>query len=173
MKAMISLLKTGGIVLLMALLFLPVSVCAQSTETLTFTFNMSDFVFETDAQGQVFITSAKHDLVYGDDLAKPAISYRTVSMLAKPDEVYSNVTFSYSGAVKKTNVRLAPNPEKVEVTEEKSGSESVLQLRVASDDMGKVIGKQGRIAKALRTVVKAAATRENRKVSVEIVSENE
>ena len=39
--------------------------------------------------------------------------------------------------------------------------------------MGKVIGKQGRIAKALRTVVKAAATRENRKVSVEIVSENE
>ena len=68
---------------------------------------------------------------------------------------------------------LVDNPDKVEVTEEKAGSESVVQLRVASDDMGKIIGKQGRIAKALRTVVKAAATRENRKVSVEIVSENE
>lgn len=68
---------------------------------------------------------------------------------------------------------LVDNPEKVEVTEEMQGSESVLQLRVASDDMGKVIGKQGRIAKALRTVVKAAATRENKKVSVEILSENE
>lgn len=68
---------------------------------------------------------------------------------------------------------LVDDPDKVEVTEEKTGSESVVQLRVASDDMGKVIGKQGRIAKALRTVVKAAATRENKKVSVEIVSENE
>ncbi len=115
MKTMNLLLKIRGTALLVAAVFLPAFVCAQSTETLRFTFNMSDFVFETDAQGQVFITSAKHDLVYGDDLAKPAIPYRTVSMLAKPDEVYSNVTFSYSGAVKKTNVRLAPNPEKVEV----------------------------------------------------------
>ena len=44
-----------------------------------------------------------------------------------------------------------------------------LELRVAENDMGKVIGKQGRIAKALRTVVKAAASRENKKVSVDIV----
>ena len=47
------------------------------------------------------------------------------------------------------------------------------QLKVAADDMGKIIGKQGRIAKALRTVVKAAATKQNKKVVVEIVSENE
>ena len=46
---------------------------------------------------------------------------------------------------------------------------TVVQLKVASDDMGKVIGKQGRIAKALRTVVKAAATKQNAKVVVEIV----
>jgi predicted RNA-binding protein YlqC (UPF0109 family) len=45
----------------------------------------------------------------------------------------------------------------------------LLELRVAEDDMGKVIGRQGRIAKALRTVVKAAATRENKKVTVEII----
>ena len=45
----------------------------------------------------------------------------------------------------------------------------MLELRVAEDDMGKVIGRQGRIAKALRTVVKAAATRENKKVTVEII----
>lgn len=44
-----------------------------------------------------------------------------------------------------------------------------LELRVAESDMGKVIGKQGRIAKALRTVVKAAASRENKKVAVEIL----
>ena len=44
-----------------------------------------------------------------------------------------------------------------------------LELRVAESDMGKVIGKQGRIAKAIRTVVKAAASRENKKVAVEIL----
>ena len=47
--------------------------------------------------------------------------------------------------------------------------EEVLRLHVASEDMGKVIGKQGRIAKAIRTVMKAVATRENVKVIVEII----
>ena len=47
----------------------------------------------------------------------------------------------------------------------------MIQLKVDPDDMGKVIGKQGRIAKALRVVVKAAATRDNKKVTVEIVKE--
>ena len=46
---------------------------------------------------------------------------------------------------------------------------TVFELHVAQEDMGKVIGKQGRIAKALRTVVKAAATRENKRVTVEII----
>ena len=64
---------------------------------------------------------------------------------------------------------LVDNPDKVEVTEEKAGSESVVQLRVASDDMGKVIGKQGRIAKAIRSVVKAAAAKEDMRVVVDIV----
>ncbi len=68
---------------------------------------------------------------------------------------------------------LVDHPEKVVVTQLQEKPESVLQLRVAADDMGKVIGKQGRIAKALRTVVKAAATKENKKVVVEIVSEDE
>nr|WP_083628048.1 KH domain-containing protein [Hornefia porci] len=68
---------------------------------------------------------------------------------------------------------LVDHPDQVIVTEKDDRQGSVLQLRVAGDDMGKVIGKQGRIARALRTVVKAAATREKKKVIVEIVSEEE
>lgn len=64
---------------------------------------------------------------------------------------------------------LVSNPEQVVVTEKKDSNIIVYELSVASEDMGKVIGKQGRIAKALRTVVKAAATIENKKVTVEIV----
>lgn len=68
---------------------------------------------------------------------------------------------------------LVDEPEQVIVSEEAGDNGTVLQLKVAAGDMGKVIGKQGRIAKALRTVVKAAAIKENKKVVVEIVSENE
>ncbi|SFE57291.1 hypothetical protein SAMN02910327_01536 [Peptostreptococcaceae bacterium pGA-8] len=68
---------------------------------------------------------------------------------------------------------LVDEPEKVVVSESLFGSEKVLQLKVASNDMGKVIGRQGRIAKALRTVVKAAATKNNEKVIVEISSDEE
>ena len=66
---------------------------------------------------------------------------------------------------------LVDHPELVvvSVTEEK-GDSVVIELKVAPEDMGKVIGRQGRIAKALRTVVKAASVRQNKKVVVEIVS---
>ncbi len=65
---------------------------------------------------------------------------------------------------------LVDNPDMVNITEVNNEDSSVtLELRVAENDMGKVIGKQGRIAKALRTVVKAAASRENKKVSVDII----
>ncbi|CUH95622.1 hypothetical protein P22_1696 [Propionispora sp. 2/2-37] len=64
---------------------------------------------------------------------------------------------------------LVKNPEQVDVTELAEANGTVYELRVAPEDMGKIIGKQGRIAKALRTVVKAAATRENKKVTVDIV----
>ena len=64
---------------------------------------------------------------------------------------------------------LVNNPEQVVVNEKNDSNIIVYELSVASEDMGKVIGKQGRIAKALRTVVKAAATRENKKVTVEII----
>jgi predicted RNA-binding protein YlqC (UPF0109 family) len=64
---------------------------------------------------------------------------------------------------------LVDHPEAVEVTETSDSRTTVLQLKVAPEDMGKVIGKQGRIAKALRIVVKAAATKANKKVVVEIV----
>ncbi len=64
---------------------------------------------------------------------------------------------------------LVDNPDAVEVTESMAKQTTVIQLKVASEDMGKVIGKQGRIAKALRTVVKAAAIKAGKKVIVEIV----
>ncbi|MBQ7424837.1 MAG: KH domain-containing protein [Lachnospiraceae bacterium] len=63
---------------------------------------------------------------------------------------------------------LVDNPEEVVVSEKKDGRNIMIELHVAPSDMGKVIGKQGRIAKAIRAVVKAASTRENIKVDVEI-----
>ena len=65
---------------------------------------------------------------------------------------------------------LVDYPEQVDVKEINNEDQTVtLELRVAESDMGKVIGKQGRIAKAIRTVVKAAASRDNKKVAVEIL----
>ena len=65
---------------------------------------------------------------------------------------------------------LVDYPEQVDVKEINNEDQTVtLELRVAESDMGKVIGKQGRIAKAIRTVVKAAASSENKKVAVEIL----
>jgi uncharacterized protein len=65
---------------------------------------------------------------------------------------------------------LVDNPDEVVVTEvEEEDGELVLELRVHPDDMGKVIGKRGRTAKAIRTMVKAAATREGTSATVEIV----
>ena len=63
---------------------------------------------------------------------------------------------------------LVDNPDEVVVTEKETEKGLVLELKVAPSDMGKVIGKQGKIAKAIRSVVKAAASRENKQVSVEI-----
>ena len=71
--------------------------------------------------------------------------------------------------VEKIAKSLVDDPSAVEVTEHADKSVTVIQLKVAADDMGKVIGKQGRIAKAIRTVVKAAAVKANKKVVVEIV----
>ncbi len=64
---------------------------------------------------------------------------------------------------------LVDHPGEVVVEEKSDGSAIVYELHVAQEDMGKVIGKQGRIAKAIRTVVKAAATREKKRVTVEII----
>jgi len=64
---------------------------------------------------------------------------------------------------------LVDHPEDVTVTEVEASQSLIIELRVSPDDMGKVIGKQGRIAKAIRTVVKAAAIKDNRRVVVEII----
>lgn len=64
---------------------------------------------------------------------------------------------------------LVDNPDEVVVTETETESSIVIALNVAQSDMGKVIGKQGRIAKAIRSVVKAAASKVEKKVIVEIM----
>ena len=63
---------------------------------------------------------------------------------------------------------LVDFPDEVVVTETESEKTIIIKLKVAALDMGKIIGKQGRIAKAIRSVVKAAAAREEKKVIVEI-----
>ena len=63
---------------------------------------------------------------------------------------------------------LVAHPEEVSVTEMQSGDEVVIKLHVAEDDMGKVIGHAGRIAKAIRVIVGAAAVKEDKQVSVDI-----
>ena len=64
---------------------------------------------------------------------------------------------------------LVDNPDQVVVTETEKGDELLVELRVASSDMGKVIGRQGRIAKAIRSVVTAASSKSDKKVVVEIL----
>lgn len=64
---------------------------------------------------------------------------------------------------------LVDNPDEVVVTEKEEGRNITVELHVAASDMGKVIGKQGRIAKAIRSVVKAASSKDNKRVDVEII----
>ncbi len=64
---------------------------------------------------------------------------------------------------------LVDNPDQVSVSQYASGEETVLELRVAPEDMGKVIGRQGRIAKEVRTLVRSVAQRTGQRVSVEII----
>ncbi len=64
---------------------------------------------------------------------------------------------------------LVDNPDSVVVSERTDKKTTILEVRVADSDMGKVIGKQGRIAKAIRSVVKAAAAKEDKKVIVDIM----
>jgi uncharacterized protein len=64
---------------------------------------------------------------------------------------------------------LVDNPDQVKVKETLGETTIIIELSVASEDMGKVIGKQGRIAKAIRTVVKSAAVKTDKKVIVEII----
>ena len=68
---------------------------------------------------------------------------------------------------------LVDNPDKVVVTEEEDDREINVMLKVAKEDMGKVIGRSGRIAKAMRSVVKAAATKTEKHVNVDIADEDE
>ena len=66
---------------------------------------------------------------------------------------------------------LVSNPDAVEVKEIQGDTASILELRVAKEDLGRIIGKQGRTAKSIRTILNAAASKSNRKVVLEIVEE--
>ncbi len=65
--------------------------------------------------------------------------------------------------------QLVNNPDAVEVTETRGDAATLLELRVAKEDLGRVIGKQGRTALSIRTILHAVAARNNRKVTLEIV----
>jgi predicted RNA-binding protein YlqC (UPF0109 family) len=67
--------------------------------------------------------------------------------------------------------QLVNNPDAVEVKEARGDTTSVLELRVAKEDLGRVIGKQGRTVKSIRTILNAVASRTNRKVVLEIIEE--
>jgi uncharacterized protein len=67
--------------------------------------------------------------------------------------------------------QLVNHPDAVEVKETQADTTSVLELRVAREDIGRVIGKQGRTAKSIRTILNAVASRTNRKVVLEIIEE--
>lgn len=64
---------------------------------------------------------------------------------------------------------IVDKPEEVSVSEKVSGDTHVLELTVAKEDMGKVIGRQGKIAKCIRVVMRAAAAKQNKRVIVDIV----
>lgn len=66
---------------------------------------------------------------------------------------------------------LVNNPDAVEVKETEEDNASIVELRVAKEDLGRIIGKQGRTAKSIRTILNAAASRTNRKVVLEIVED--
>jgi predicted RNA-binding protein YlqC (UPF0109 family) len=66
---------------------------------------------------------------------------------------------------------LVDNPDQVTVTRTERDGATVLELRVAEADVGKVIGRQGRIARALRTIVRASGAHQNERVQLEIVNE--
>jgi uncharacterized protein len=66
---------------------------------------------------------------------------------------------------------LVSHPDAVEVKETQSDTASILELKVAREDLGRIIGKQGRTAKSIRTILNAAASRTNRRVVLEIVEE--
>lgn len=66
---------------------------------------------------------------------------------------------------------LVDKPEEVAVSKREKDALTIIELRVANEDMGKVIGKQGKIAKAMRSVVKAAAMKQHKKVNVDIIED--
>lgn len=78
-----------------------------------------------------------------------------------------------TGLVEAIAKSLVSKPDEVVVIKEGTDDNIVIKLKVAKEDMGKVIGRQGRIAKAIRTVIKAAAIRQNVRVSVDILEEED
>ena len=68
---------------------------------------------------------------------------------------------------------IVESPDEVEVDEFDEDGELVLEVKVADDDLGRVIGREGRVAKAIRTIARAAGARDDRRVSVDIIEEDD
>jgi hypothetical protein len=101
-----------------------------------------------------------------DHLSGAGGPYRSVLVFTTGKEEHS---MDMKGLVENVAKSLVDNPDQVEVTEIEGLQTSVIELRVAKEDMGKIIGKQGRNAKAIRTILGAASTKINRNTVLEIV----
>lgn len=85
-----------------------------------------------------------------------------------PEQAAENAA-ALKGLIENIARALVDNPEKVDVTEVDGNSTVVLELRVAKEDLGKIIGKQGRTARSMRTILSAASTKARRRAVLEII----
>lgn len=90
------------------------------------------------------------------------------SAAVTPEQAAENAA-ALKGLIESIAKALVDNPEKVDVTEVDGNSTVVLELRVAKEDLGKIIGKQGRTARSMRTILAAASTKARRRAVLEII----
>ena len=106
---------------------------------------------------------------YAPEKLKGSLNFDPISKMMQKGKDVSAVIATGKELVETLVKALVKNPDAVTVTILQKGSLEIYQVHVAPEDMGKVIGRKGRIANAIRTVVKAGALRENRKVAVDII----
>jgi predicted RNA-binding protein YlqC (UPF0109 family) len=131
-------------------------------------------IFNRPDRSKRFQQQAAAASIAGDARHKTAAEHPLIcpmSLFQRPDNSRREETSFMKELVQYLAKSLVSNPEAVEVKETQGETASVLELKVAKEDLGRIIGKQGRTAKSIRTILNAAASRANRKVVLEIVEE--